>query len=228
MFKLRTAVGAACLFLGLRAVAATSASFFGTDAEGWSGTTTPDYGPFNTHGTAGSVTWDGGIGNPAPSILLGDLDGATTWFEAPAKFLGNQSLSYGLSLGYDILPTTVIDWTDAPLVVLAGGGNVMVWSGVNPTINVWNNYSVLLSETFSGWHLNGLAGAAPTASQFQTTLANLTELRIREEYTYGSDATYLDNVVLNSRSVGVPDGGATALLTGLGALSLLAMRRRPA
>jgi len=228
MFKPTIGVGTALLLLGLNASAGPVTSSFGTDAEGWSGTTTLDYGPFDAHGTAGSVIWENGVGNPTPSILLNDLDGSTTWFEAPAKFLGNQSPSYGLTLGYDIMPTATINWTDAPLVVLAGGGNVLVWYGVNPTINAWNSYSISLSETFAGWHVDNQAGLAPTASQFQATLAGLTELRIREEYTYGSDATYLDNVVLNSRSVGVPDGGATALFTGLGILSLLGARRRSA
>jgi hypothetical protein len=62
----------------------------------------------------------------------------------------------------------------------------------------WQSYVVPLSE--AGWKMTTITGAAVTAAQFKSVLANLTRVRIRGEFTNAVDTGYLDNVYLGSKA----------------------------
>ncbi len=163
-------------------------------------------------------------GNPGGYIQAFDQVLGGVWFwDAPAKFLGNDSAAYGQTLTWDQRMRG-----DGPLfddydVVLHGAGLTLVFHTSSvPTDPAWASYSVLLSET-AGWQIGSLGGPAPTQAQFLSVLSNLDTLDIRGEFITGPDNGDLDNVVLHGSSV--PEPGSIALL-GVGAFGLMWYGRR--
>lgn len=187
-------------------------STFDTDAEGWSA----------AGDSAAPVMWEASGGNPDGNIsILDAVTGGVTFFVAPAKFLGDQSLSFGQTLSFDLKQhisggSNQFDYND---VVLAGGGLTLVMDTAdNPTFDAWTHYSVPLAAGV--WHVDSLGGALASDAQVQSVLGNLSALNIRAEYQTGPDTGYLDNVVLAA----VPEPATSALW--LGGLGLLAWRAR--
>jgi hypothetical protein len=171
-----------------------AASYFDADGEGWmvSGdvqSVAPDY--FATGG------------NPGGFVSGNDLVTGGTWYwEAPAKFFGNQSCAYGQALTFDLKQSLRDNQFDGEDIVLEGGGLKLVYeTPYNPDTS-WTSYAVLLSES-SGWRKNTLTGDPPTPTEFMSVLSALSGLRIRGEYRNGADSGGLDNVVLNGVSRGV-------------------------
>jgi hypothetical protein len=207
--------------LALAAIAAPAAnaasSTFNSNAEGWSA----------LGDIAGPLTWSGSGGNPAGNVSIVDsVTGGVTYFVAPAAFLGNQSAALGTSLTFDLKQVFpgAADQFDSPDVILVGGGVTVTFDlPTNPANGSWTSYAVPL--TAAAWHLNSLAGAAPTAAQFLTALSGLTALEIRAEYQTGSDTGSLDNVFLTSTAP-IPEPETYALmLLGFGALAAATRRR---
>ena len=192
--------------------AALVVSTFDTDSDGWSA----------IGDTAAPVSWSATGGNPAGHIEIIDaVTGGVTYFVAPAKFLGNQSDSYGTPLAFDLRQS----YTGGPNqfndtdIILTGGGLTLVFdTSVNPPNDSWASYSILLTET-AGWRVSTLTGAVPTQAQMQATLTNLTSFQIRAEFQTGADTGSLDNVRI------VPEPSSAALLL-LGALMFTRRRRK--
>jgi hypothetical protein len=111
-------------------------------------------------------------------------------------------------------------------VILTGGGLTLVFdTSINPSNDSWTSYNVLLND-LSGWHVSTLSGTLATQAQVQTTLANITDFRIRAEYQTGADTDSLDNVFLFSRPSSIPDAGSTISLLGLAVSGLALVRRQ--
>ena len=175
-------------------------SHFETGNDGWSVVGLPENGSYaqpNAGPTASTFSTPGG--NPGGHIAFLDTEGFETfYFDAPARFIGNQSSSYGLRLLYDMRTSGGNEeWIDADVVLVGTNGLVLLAdSGPNPT-GSWVTRSVSLSES-GGWHLGTLSGPVPTRGEFFAVLSGLSALRIRGEFSYGDDTGYLDNVVLES------------------------------
>lgn len=213
----RTLRFAAGLLWSLSATAAFAgaASTFDTNDEGWklSGDSTTSIPSFIAAG-----------GNPGGYIHGTDVTIGGVWYWlAPAKFLGNNSTSYGQTLSFDLRMRGSGPLFDAADLVLAGGGVTLVYDFATfPGTPAWTHYSVNLAET-AGWRVSTLGGALATKAQVQTVLGATTELRIRGEFITGSDNGDLDNVILTA----VPEPESYAmLLAGLGILGAVAKRRR--
>jgi hypothetical protein len=75
------------------------------------------------------------IGNPAPSI-------GSTFFQAPGKFVGNQSAAYGGNLTFDLAPintgitSCVITLMQAPRAAAAGPNTAFEWGPYNSGMGV--------------------------------------------------------------------------------------------
>jgi hypothetical protein len=216
------AFGATLLISGASAQTVVASSTFDADDDGWqvreynNNTNTflafdaPDY--FSTGG------------NPGGHIGYTDTVPGGWWYYAPAKYLGDKSLSYGQRLSFDL------KWVggdsvgnNGPDVVLYDGTTHIRTQFTYPT-DQWASYNATLSET--GWHKTNAAGTADngvvTAAEFQTVLGNLQELRIRGDWRNPlGDASRLDNVQLEA----VPEPTTIAAL-GLGALALLRRNRK--
>ena len=174
--------------------AATVTSTFDTDRDGWT---------VSGDATSGIPDWVSSGGNPDGHIEADNtVSGGVWYFEAPGKFLGDQSAAYGQMLSFDLRQTGSGSQFSAVDIILNGGGLTLnLDAGTNPLpVGSWVSYSVLLSE-LGGWTEGG--GAA-SQSDLMTTLGSLSRLRIRGEYISGSDTGRLDNVVLNSAPIPLP------------------------
>ena len=204
---------AACLAAvwQLLSVAAQAAivSTFDSDADGW--TTIND----------ADEAWTGDFGNPAGSFHGIDRVNSVVWyFDAPAKFLGNQSALYGSELWYDIWlshfdPVN----TDVGDVVIRGNGVRLKWRGATAAAGAWTTQRVRLDVT-GGWE-NSMTDNPATELEIRTALASLNLLAIRGEYRSGPDNGYLDNVAL-----GVPEPSTFTCLLGASTLLWLPRLRR--
>lgn len=217
--NIRTIAAACALCASLLPLAANAAvSTFDLSTEGW------------TSFGGGTVAFGAAGGNPAGhAVLVNPSDGLTSYFVAPAAFLGNASSALGSTLTFDLKQNYFPDFTspfDAEDVVLIGNGITLVYDLlVNPALNAWTSYVVPLDAT--GWRVNTLGGAAATQQQFFSVLSALGTLRIRSEYRNGEDTGFLDNVVFGPATVQVPVPAALPLML-VGALALGAVaRRRP-
>jgi len=186
-------------------------STFDTDTEGW--TAQGD--------VVGAINWLATGGNPGGHVSISDQTaGGVTYFVAPAAFLGDKSSALGSDLRFDLMQvyTGSASQFNDPDVILEGGGLTLVYdTPVNPANGTWTSYQVPLVA--GDWRLNGLGGATATPLQLETTLSNLTALRIRAEYRSGADVGHLDNVTL------IPEPSTWAMvLVGLMGVGL-AMRR---
>lgn len=189
-------------------------SDFSTNDEGWrlvgdSTTATPTY--LSTGG------------NPGGFVRGFDQVVGGVWFwQAPTKFLGDDSAAYGHTLTYDLRMRGSGPLFDDSDVILSGAGLTLhLDTSPVPSDTSWTSYSVLLSET-AGWKVGSFAGPLATQSEVLAVLSNLTSLRIRGEFITGDDNGDLDNVVLNASPVPEPN---SLVLASLGILGLVSQRR---
>jgi Laminin B (Domain IV) len=190
-------------------------SDFASGADGWRAVdiNIPNY---SSAAATYAVAYSNSGGNPDGFIALADPSGSTFYFDAPAKFLGNQNASYGQSLSWDIRSIfavgTVLNLAPADLV-LSGGGITLVYDApFAPTPGSWTSFNVILNE--SGWKNGSLLGANATASDMHAVLSSLSSLRILGEYGDGTDTGNLDNIALGSNAAPLPataTGGALML-----------------
>jgi Laminin B (Domain IV) len=162
-------------------------SGFATDDDGWmiAG---------DAQATSVKPDYAGTGGNPDGLIsATDDVTGGTWYFVAPAKYLGNQSSTYGQPLRFDLKVDMVpASPFDAPDVILRSGDVELSYDASPDPGTDWTPYTVTLSET--GWHLGDLTAPAPTATEMRTVLGTLTALWIRGEFNTGADKGSLDNV----------------------------------
>jgi laminin B (domain IV) len=187
-FRLTLVALAICVAIatGVSVEAASVTSTFNTDADGWSAA-----GDFAT-----PVTWSATGGNPAGTVSIADsVTGGTTYFVAPAKYLGNHLDAYGKSLTFDLKQVigSANQFDNDDVILTASGLTLAYNTPSNPALDgSWTSFQVPLTE--AGWHVGSISGAAATQGQFQTVLTALTDLRIRAEYQSGADTDFLDNV----------------------------------
>lgn len=208
------AAGAAMLLHAGVATAGAS-SDFSSDAEGWllygdSVTSAPTY-----VATGGNP---GGYINGTDKVL-----GGVWYFLAPAKFLGDNSTSYGQTLSFDLRMRGSGPLFADSDVILAGGGLSLHYDFASvPADLTWTPYSVVLSEA-AGWKVGSLSGPAATNAQMHSVLASVTSLKIRGEFITGPDNGDLDNVVLGA----VPEPQTYAMMAaGLALLGWIVRRRK--
>jgi hypothetical protein len=195
-------------------------STFDADNGGWTGVTAD----ISTSGipiqTTPALTFHATAGHPGGYVSLTDPDNFDMFFRAPASFLGDQRAAIGGTLQFDTITDLSRDYNGAD-VVIKGNGKVLVYD-IAPTAGTdWSTVSVTLSPS-ANWRLNTLNGPAATVADFQSALANVSELWITGEYHAGTTETSgLDNVTLTT----VPEPAtAGAVLGCIGVAHLL--RRR--
>ena len=165
----------------------------------------PNYGiSFTPDSLAIISKYNGGTGNfhgsmaPSPNSCAFFLSGAGD----------TMNVSAGFTTGFSFFYT-------APIYP----GTVTVWSGLNGTGSLLATLDLPLTpdtvnttgEHYDGWMPAGVAFAGTAESAIFTGTANYIGF---------------DNITLGSQTPGgVPDGGATALLLGIGVLCLAGLRR---
>jgi len=133
-------------------------------------------------------------GNPNGSIYWTDGGGSFWYFDAPAKYLGDDSAFYGGVLRFDLKVTAITTLRETSDVELTSDALTLAYDCTPDPTTTYTRYTVNLKET--KWKVGTLSGAAATAAQFKQVLAKLTRLRIRGEFNEGTDTGHLDNVYL--------------------------------
>lgn len=174
--------------------AETIVSDFEAGADGWqikdmncTGTVNTVYGTYAVN-TIVSGGCDGGfIEGPDPSSNC-------FYFDAPAQFLGDQSAYLGGRLTFCIR-STMSNWPDSNLVVLAGAGLVVV-AEIKPFPTVdWQQITIPLGSCY--FRKGNKGGAAVSTAELAAVLADLNSLRISGEYgSIVAETTGLDSVML--------------------------------
>lgn len=151
--------------------------------------------PFLSHDATPDTSFllfDGGFGNPAGSVRVGD-EYPETGIAAPAPYLGDRLAFYGGWLAYDIY----LRYTDDvvyPAVVLNGGSRSLYYCAASPPVHAWQHRTVPLWE--DGWRVSGTDTVA-TQADFKSVLANLVGLYIYTEWSSGpDDDTNVDNITM--------------------------------
>ena len=169
-------------------------SSFDADDEGWKGVSFAVSGPYESIiNGPWDVTYALDGGNPGGHISLGDPDGNAGYFQAPTDYLGNQSGNLGGSLVFDTRIEPARDPFLSPEVILKNSSITLVIDLEDPPNADWKTYRVGLTFD-SGWRKGSTSGDAPTQTEFNQVMSNLTGLFIRSEYVSGNDRGFLDNV----------------------------------
>ncbi len=137
-------------------------------------------------------------GNPGAYLSADDdATGGVWYWNAPSRFLGNQSGAYGLNLSFDLKQSATDSAFDSSDVILEGNNGMKLAYKLDRHPGTdWTAYSVRLQET--GWKVDSLEGAAASAEAFKQVLGDLKAVWIRGEYREGADTGSLDNVRLQT------------------------------
>jgi gliding motility-associated-like protein len=183
-------------------------SDFNSDDDGWSSFVV-------SANQSNVVVYNSTAGNPdghiSVDLLTTSPSSASTdrYFDAPAKFLGNKSLSYNQNLTFDLQQSQAGANAANAMVVITGGGTSIYYplgSLPFPGTSSWSSYPILLNET-AGWKTGSVGGLATTLNEMKTVLSNITSLRIRSQFIGSFTGNYscrLDNMVLNVATLGTP------------------------
>ena len=212
----RSVLGLAAVLGGACANAAgTVQSDFATGAEGWllSGDATTSVPTFVAAG-----------GNPGGYLNGTDRTVGGVWYwQAPAKFLGDRSLSFNQTLAFDLrMRGSGPLFQDSDVRLEGSGLSLRVDLLPVPQNLAWTTYAVALNES-GGWRVGSLSGVAATDAQIQQVLTNVGSLRIRGEFITGPDNGDLDNVVMAA----IPEPQTYLLFAvGLGMVLWVSRRRQ--
>lgn len=215
----RTTVALFCLSSLTAATGAAAAiaaqSDFSADTEGWllAGDAITDVPSYMATG-----------GNPGGFARGTDQTVGGVWYwQAPDKFLGDRSLSFGQTLSFDLRMRGSGPLFDSPDLRLVGGGLTLNLDlAPVPQDLVWTTYTVTLDQN-TAWHVSSATGPAATEAQVRQVLAGLQTLQIRGEFITGADNGDLDNVILTA----VPEPQTYALFgAGLALIGWRLGRRR--
>lgn len=192
---LRTSV--AIVAAGVLAASASAAglvtvatSTFDADADGWT-----------ILGEAEGPTFHATGGKSGGYISATDPPGSsgTSYWRAPARFLGNQAQAFNGKLSYDIRDIGPGRTFADPDVSVQGGGLVLEYrQKKRPKGKAWAHFSVKLNGK-KGW-IDTSNGRKATSLQMQTALASLNALLVRGEYRSGPETLDIDNVLLRVKA----------------------------
>ena len=183
-------------------------SNFSTDYEGWRV-------QGDAQGGTGMPNYHAAGGHPGGYLsALDDVTGGTWYWQAPGKFLGDMSGTYGQNLKFDLKQSGLDNQFDNYDVILKGPSFKLVYNTPNNPDTAWTSYSIAITEN-AGWHIDDTLGPVPTNAQFMEVLSNLQELLIRGEFIVGADSGCLDNV-----SLGTISGITTLNFISYGALTI--------
>lgn len=159
-------------------------STFDGDTEGWG---------VSNNGSAVVPEWRHSGGRPNGMIRVSFYPGSVGYFDAPPKFLGNQSAAHRGRLSFDVRASrTDRNSGTGPAVILTGVGIVLVVEAPYRPGTGWTSYSFALDAS-AGWTNHG-TGQPATEADIQALLASIIQMRIRGDYD--NDWGHLDNVLL--------------------------------
>lgn len=149
-------------------------------------------------GTDGRVLSASDAAKLADSLLealeLAAEETAPRYWQAPAKFLGDRSASYGSPLAFWTYQRERDPHFWADDVILTGGGKTLVLRLYTLPQKDWRKVEVRLDES-EPWYVQEPRKLA-TGEEIRAVLKDLRRLAIRADYRLGADLVGLDNVKL--------------------------------
>ncbi len=147
-------------------------------------------------------------GNPPDGYIyaVDKVTGASWYWKAPAKFLGDKSAAYRKTLTFDLKQSAIDRQVVTKDDLIISGGGLTLWFDFSSPGTYWTTYSVLLSED-AGWK-KANTDQPPTQAEMLKVLTTLSALQIRGEFRDGSDNGSLDNVQMedSTTSCVAPNG----------------------
>jgi len=198
-------------------------STFETDADGWTGITSPDGAPTWTLGSTHLLQFVDTDGNPSGSVRFTDPDAGWSFFRAPEKFRGDLSSFTGGTLRFDLRTVVAATPVNSPEVILKGASLTIEFEATDAPPSTWTQFSIPLVA--GEWRVSG-SNVLATPEQVSTVLGGVQELWINaEHFTPVTETIGLDNVMLTP----VPEPSQAALLlAGVGLIGWRLARRRSA
>ena len=224
MRKLFLLVSSAAAFCVSTPAAVLVQSTFDASGEGWSvaDIASPANGAKPGVVTTYPVSYAATGGNPGGYIYEPDPSDNTYYFQAPAKFLGNQSAAFGGTFIFDVADGPITNFNaDESSLILVGTTESIYFPeslAVNPAFTT-------LSFTLApgnGGVINGQGGASATLADFTAVLGNLQAVYLLGDYYNGDDTAKLDNVFVNS----VPEPNALTIAGVFAAVGMVLWLRR--
>ncbi len=173
-------------------------STFDANREGWNAS-------FGAAVGTGAI-WQSTGGNPGGNLVAPDAStGTLTWYftagpDSPSSPLrGNHLDAYGGSLEYDLrienFAGNYFDTNSDFDVWLSGSGLTLLFDGGFLPDSSWTHFTIPLVAS-AGWQKNVIfpTTTPATEAELQSALSNITEIRIRGNYTDAITITHLDNV----------------------------------
>ena len=163
-------------FLLITHLHAQISSTFDTNIDGWTATDSQ---------TGATPAYYATGGNPGGFIGVVDaVTGTATYFNAPAKYLGNQALYYRGTLQFDLQVDVAANSSTAGVRLTSSQGVVLVklLPNLPATRPVWSSYQFVLDET-EQWRVGNVTGLIATATEIQAVLSSLAQLQINGEYS---------------------------------------------
>ena len=121
-------------------------------------------------------------GNTGGYVSADDTAAGGVWYwSAPAKFLGDQSSSFGKTLSFDLKQSSINSQFDTDDIIISNGQITITYDhAYNPGLD-WTSYSVVL-DTINAWKIDDItSGELATSEQIMTVLSNILSLAIRQE-----------------------------------------------
>ena len=136
-------------------------------------------------------------GNSGGFISADDTSTGGVWYwSAPAKFLGDQSNSFGKTLSFDLKQSSINAQFDTDDLMISNDEITIVYDLADNPGTDWTSYSVIL-DTINAWQVGSIIdGQFASSEQIMAVLSNISSLKIRGEYVNGADTGGLDNVIL--------------------------------
>lgn len=193
LLRSAAALLAASLLVGSASAAGlvtSQSSTFDADDEGWT-----------ILGEAQGPVFHATGGKSGGYVSATDPPGSsgTSYWQAPAKYLGDRSGAFNGKLSYDVRDVGAGTVFGDPDVSVQGGGLALSFrQRKRPKGSKWTHFSVTLHGR-TGW-VDAQTGRRATKQQMQTALASLDALLVRGEYRNGPETFDLDNVVLRVKA----------------------------
>lgn len=199
-------------------------SDFSAGDEGWRSVTLAFPDPGAPPGILNTFipNWSAAGGNPRGFLSYPDPNPNVQYWQAPAKFLGDQSAAYSHALEFSLQDAPAVSEFTQADVILTGAGLTLTHQVPTTPADAWSSYSIALGA--GTWRVNSPSGAVASASELQSVLGALTGLYIRGEYYLSNDTQSLDSVQLLTGATDTPvpePGSMMMVLSGLA----LALRR---
>jgi hypothetical protein len=192
-------------FLLAGSAGASIISAFDTSDDGWT--------------SGGVCAFSGAAGNPTGDYDCGvQVTGPT--LTAPAVFLGKDAGAYGNSFSFDIF--THLSNLFLTIDLNGDGKELTNAVGNVPPSNSWQHESVLLTEA-GGWIDTGTS-SAPSQSEFQNVLGDVTSIQIAVSIPTFTDLAF-DNITLNGVTA-VPEPSGLLLMAPAAFIFIIHQKRR--